>query len=298
MDPLPTPEATPNPYGPIVVLGGFDGCHLGHRELLQAAGEIATREHRALVAIVMDDLAEPTHLSPLQERCRMAVSNGAGAVHVVSVDSRADPLEADRVIDEVIRRVSPAMFVMALLPGDDDGARFPSIRAAIHRRRIPLHETDRWSAPDLVPVTSRGIASALRSGEVAAARVQLGRPYTLDGPVVHGSGLGRTIGFPTANVDPPPGRVLPANGVYAAMVMLAGGSRHRAAVNIGVRPTVEDHGSLLIEAHLLGFDGDLYDQTISIGFRLWLRGEQHFGSLDALVAQLARDAARAAIALR
>ena len=116
----------------------------------------------------------------------------------------------------------------------------------------------------------------------------LGRPYALAGEVVHGAGLGHTIGFATANVVPPIGQALPAEGVYAAAVV-HDGTRTAAAVNIGRRPTVHGNGKLLIEAHLLDFDGDLYGRTISIQFLQRLRGEQRFMGLDGLVAQLGKD---------
>lgn len=279
------------------MLGGFDGCHLGHRELLHVAGDTAMRDGRQMVVVVMDDEAVVQHLSSVQDRCRMAMGQGASAVHVVTVNSR-DAGAAEQVVDDVVRRFGPSTIVMACLPASDDDARFPSLRATIRNRDIQLAEIDRWSSADRQAVTSRTIAVCLAAGDVANAAAQLGRPYAIDGIVVHGSGLGRTIGFPTANIPPPADQVLPAGGVYAATVTIGDGSSHRSAVNIGVRPTVEDHGSLLIEAHLLDFDGDLYGQRLRVAFNLWLRGEQHFGSLDELVAQLARDATRAGIALR
>ena len=283
--------------GPVVVLGGFDGFHLGHRELLHVAADIAAREQLQTVAVVMDDAAVVEHLSPVAERCRLAMMHGAGAVHVVTVDSR-DAGAADQVVHEVVSRIEPSMIVMACLPASDDDARFPSLRRTIRRHEVPLAEIDRWSGVDRQPVTSAAIAESLAAGDVVRAAAQLGRPYTIDGIVVHGSGLGRTIGFPTANIPPPGDQVLPARGVYAAMVTVGDGSVHRAAVNVGVRPTVEEHGGLLVEAHLLDFDDDLYGQRLRVAFHLWLRGEQHFGSLDGLIAQLARDATRAGIALR
>ena len=106
---------------------------------------------------------------------------------------------------------------------------------------------------------------------------------------MHGSGLGRTIGYPTANVPPPAGRLLPALGVYAGTVRLPGGSEHASAINVGVRPTVELAGTVLVEAHLLDFDDDIYGARIDVAFHERLRGELRFGSIDELIAQLRRD---------
>ena len=123
----------------------------------------------------------------------------------------------------------------------------------------------------------------------------LGRPFALDGVVVRGAGRGRTIGFPTANIDTL-NELRPAPGVYALRVR-AGGRWLAGAANIGVKPTFGG-GEVTIEAHLLGFTGDLYGQTLRLQFVERLRGEQRFASVDELKSQIARDieAARAAIA--
>jgi riboflavin kinase / FMN adenylyltransferase len=134
----------------------------------------------------------------------------------------------------------------------------------------------------------------LRAGELNRASQMLGREYALAGKVIHGDELGRKIGFPTANLDIP-GLLVPPNGVYAAHAYV-NGARHRAAVNIGTRPTV-DSGKppLRVEAHLLDFQGTLYDREMELTFVEKLRDERRFASLDELRAQIGRDviAARA-----
>ncbi len=159
-------------------------------------------------------------------------------------------------------------------------------------------EVSRWPDPDGSLITAARIRDALSSGDVVRANDWLGRRFSLSGVVVHGSGLGHTIGFPTANLDLPANQFVPMNGVYAAVVDLPDGDERRAAVNIGVRPTVEEHGKLLVEAHLLDFDGDLYDRRITVSFRRWLRHERRFESLDALVTQLAADVHQIRLLLR
>lgn len=281
---------------PIVVLGEFDGFHVGHRQLVHLARRRAQREERPLIAVVMDDGASTGRLMTPAERSVAALAHGIDAAHVVAVPADVSQVGAP-LVEQVVVRLSPRVVMMACLPDGPDTARFPVLRDALRARQIHVDEVDRWFDVDRRPVTSRRIREAIANGDVARAHAWLGSPYTLSGEVVHGSGLGHTIGFPTANVDPPAGRAIPTRGVYSAVVSLPDGRTHAAAVNVGVRPTVEQHGALLVEAHLLDFDEDIYGQRIDIGFRQWLREEVAFGSVDVLIDQLGLDAARARMSL-
>jgi riboflavin kinase/FMN adenylyltransferase len=137
-------------------------------------------------------------------------------------------------------------------------------------------------------VSSTRIRAAIIAGDLRAASQMLGRPYSLAGQVVQGERLGRQLGFPTANLDAQ-GLILPPNGVYAAHA-LAGGRTYRAALNIGTRPTLAHPGpQLRVEAHLLGFQGDLYGQELELTFVAKLRDERQFPSLADLRAQIAKD---------
>ena len=146
-----------------------------------------------------------------------------------------------------------------------------------------------------VPVSSSRIRKLLFTGDVASAARLLGRPYALTGTVVHGKQLGRTIGFPTANLRTEY-ELIPSLGIYAALATTADGQVHPAAVSIGKNPTVNPDAAAsvaTIEAYLIGFDGDLYDQPLTLGFLSWLRGEQKFDGLPALKQQIALDVERA-----
>jgi riboflavin kinase/FMN adenylyltransferase len=152
---------------------------------------------------------------------------------------------------------------------------------------------------DAVGVSSTRIRQALRSGDAATATRYLGYPYPLTGTVVHGQKLGRTIGYPTANLQPTePLKLVPAQGIYAVWATTAAGTRHPAMLSIGVRPTIGAGLAQTIEVNLLDFSGDLYDQLLTLEFVAWLRGEEKYNGLDALKAQLALDAqaTRAALA--
>lgn len=155
---------------------------------------------------------------------------------------------------------------------------------------MPVIEVDRARTADDRPITSALISSLLQTGRVDEAIDLLGRPFRVEGEVVRGNQLGRTIGFPTANLTPDERMAIPANGVYAAGVTV-GPWTFRAAVNIGTRPTVDDRGITVIEAHLLDHSDDLYGRRIRVEFLRRLRDERRFESLDALTEQLARDVA-------
>ena len=281
-----------------MVLGEFDGFHLGHRQLVDAAARLARAQGRPVVAVVLDDPRAERVLTNVDERCWALLASGAGSAIAITFTEPDDPAAGAAAIDEIVNRLDPATIVTACLPGNPQSARYPALRVECERRGLAMVEVPRWPDPDDSLITTARIREALRTGDVVRANDWLGRRFSLSGVVVHGSGLGHTIGFPTANLDLPANQFVPMNGVYAAVVELPGGDERRAAVNIGVRPTVEEHGKLLVEAHLLDFDGDLYDSRITVAFRRWLRHERRFDSLDALVAQLAADVHQIRLLLR
>jgi riboflavin kinase/FMN adenylyltransferase len=142
-------------------------------------------------------------------------------------------------------------------------------------------------------VSSSRVRAAVMNGDVATARRLLGRPFRVEGEVVHGQHLGRAIGFPTANVAPPAGLAPLADGIYAAWGWLPGDTTPRPAVAyIGSRPTVDD-GARMVETHLLDFDGDLYGQSLATDFLERIRPDARFDSIDDLIAQMQIDKAQA-----
>jgi len=282
----------------VVVLGEFDGFHLGHRQLAHDAADVARRLGRPLVAVVLDDSSTPKRLTSVDERCWALLASGAASALAVTVDSIDGEGAVNTVADTILGRLSPATVVMACPPDQHGASRYPSLRAGLAARGIDVIEVPRWTDPDGEVITSARIRDALGRAQIAHANDWLGRTFTLAGTVVHGSGLGRTIGFPTANLGLSDDQLVPMRGVYAAHVDLQDGSRHRGAVNIGVRPTVEHDGTLLVEAHLLDFDDDIYEQPIEVRFRRWLRHEQRFDGVDQLVEQLGRDVLQTRVVLR
>jgi riboflavin kinase / FMN adenylyltransferase len=138
-------------------------------------------------------------------------------------------------------------------------------------------------------VSSSRIRELVSSGAVAEAAELLGGPFVLEGNVVAGDARGRELDMPTANLEPPVEIVVPPAGIYAARAVLDDGREAAAAVSIGVRPTFEEAGELKVEAHLIGFDGDLYGRTVRLAFLARLRDEERFESPEALVEQMQRD---------
>lgn len=283
-----------------VTIGAFDGVHLGHRRLIGSMTEAAHASGRAAVVVTFD----PHPGAVLGRRPVAALS---------TIDERAALLEEIGVDVLVVLGFTPAV------------AGTPASRFAANLCRC-LHMAELWAGPDFalghrregdVPylravgerlgftvrvvepaqwrgqvVSSTRIRAALTAGDIEEANGCLGRPYRLAGLVVHGRGLGRTLGFPTANIEPPPGRLIPANGVYACIAHTQQGEHFLAVTNVGVRPTFAAN-SLTVEAHLLDFNGDLYDQQLGLDFIAWLRDEETFPSLNALVSQLGADVSRA-----
>ncbi len=138
-------------------------------------------------------------------------------------------------------------------------------------------------------VNSGIIRQLIKEGNVYAANTLLSRPYRVEAEIIHGYGIGRTLGFPTANLQWPSHKLMPQNGVYAVRATLQNKTKWRGMLNIGVRPTIDNGQAISVEVHLLDFQGDLYEQNIKVDFVARIRNEQRFESHDALKKQLQCD---------
>lgn len=290
--------------GAAVCLGNFDGVHLGHQALFHEASR-----HGPVVAItffphpgkVLQPQLAPKLITTQSRKLELLAASGVRAAVV-------QPFSADYA------RTSPGDFESALFDGL--GARcavvgadftYGSRRAGTVSTLGEAAATRGATVVVVSPVSIEGVvvsSSKVREyileGRVEAAARLLGRPFDLDGVVVPGAGRGRTIGFPTANVDTG-NELRPAPGVYAIRVGVAGAAGawawHGGAANIGVKPTFGG-GEVTIEAHLFDFSGDLYGKKLRVEFVERLRAEKRFASATELSAQISRDleAARAAVA--
>lgn len=269
------------------VTGTFDGVHRGHRFLLDTLRrEAAARGLEPLavtfsahpLALIAPERA-PQSLSTLDERISRL---GLPAV-VLDFDAALRQMTAAEFLTMLHERFSVALFLLGFnntIGSDRLGA--PDLAG----KTIGSVEILAASEHPTLPVSSSAIREALTAGNLTSANRMLGRPYSLTGKVVSGRRLGRTIGVPTANIEPPAGMVIPATGVYAGRI-----GQHIGVVNIGYRPTVDPRldAPLSIEVHILDFEGDLYGRTLTVEFLERLRGEQKFGSLEELKAAIAND---------
>lgn len=278
-----------------VAVGAFDGLHRGHRALLQ---ELLAQAQALGVPALVYTFDPPTRvllqgsefLSTLEEKLELL--GGLGVHEVVAAPFTRE--FAARPKEDFLADLA-ALRPEALVVGEDFGfgrgraGGVGDLRGVCARvTEFPLLHCGSEA------IKSSRVRALLGRGEVGEAAALLGRPYSLRGEVVRGDRIGRTLGYPTANLVTSPGKALP-RGVYAAWAHTEG-ERWPAMLNIGVRPTVGGQ-ELRVEAHLLGFEGDLYGQVLRAEFVSRLRPETRFASLADLKAQLARDAHAARTAL-
>ena len=270
--------------GTATVIGEFDPFHVGHRQLIEAATRVAGRLGAPLRPLVLDR-GESDQLTTVDERIRHFAELGIDAVTVIEA-GRAD---AERTVRAALCDLGARVAVLACAPPDGAQLIWPNVRTLLRELSVEVIEVPRPTDRHGTPVTSDLVRQRLAAGDVAEVATLLARPFSISGVVCRGDARGRTIGFPTANLTYAGGTLWPSFGVYASWVTVDD-ERHPAAVNIGTRPTVYGaSGVPLLEAHLLDFDGDLYDRRISVHFIARIRGEQRFNSLDELEQQLASD---------
>lgn len=291
----------PHLAGGVVALGNFDGFHLGHQAVVARAVERARAEGRPALVATFDphpvrffrpDTA-PFRLSTLDQRERLFAAAGADAMVVFSFDAAFAALTAEQFVTE---RLVDRLQVAGVVTGEDftfgkgkvgDAAGL----AAFGRAFGFTAETVGAVALGGETVSSTRIRELLRAGDPAGAARLLTRPFAIEGVVQHGDKVGRTIGYPTANLDM--GKYLrPAYGIYAVRGHLPDGRVLNGAANLGIRPQFEPPKELL-EPYFFDFSGDLYGQTIEVELIEFLRPEAKFDSLDALMAQMDADCARA-----
>jgi riboflavin kinase/FMN adenylyltransferase len=294
------PSAAPDRRPSAVALGVFDGVHLGHRAILGAAVTHARAAEATAVACTFDphplEVLQPDRaplpITTLDERLALIAETGIDVTVLLPFDKELAAVEPEAFVKDVlVERLSARHVVVGFNHRFGRGARGDAalLRQLGGRLGFGLEVIEPFTV-DGVEVSSTAIRAALRRGDLDAAARMLGRPYTLPGKVVTGAGRGRTLGFPTANVAPDR-PVLLAPGVYACTADV-GTQRHRAVVNIGVRPTFDEH-TLAVEAYLLDFSGDLYGQSIRLTFVSRVREERRFPSVEALRAQIEADVAMA-----
>jgi len=279
------PDVEPGSGPRRVAIGTFDGVHLGHREVIGGAGTVLTFDPHPLAVIHPE--AKPRLISTFPVKRDLIEGLGVEELVVIPFDEGFSSQTAEEFVQDVlIDRLGAEQVSVGenfrFGKGAKGTAEFLSGHDEFETRVVPLVEAAGET------ISSSHIRGLIAAGDMSQAAEFLGGPFLFEGEVVAGDRRGRELGIPTANILPDEGYVVPGHGVYAATA-----HGHPAAVNVGVRPTFETGRGLLVEAHLIGFDGDLYGQTLRIAFLERLRGEKRFESVDELVAQMNRDVEQA-----
>ena len=311
MEVITDPAACPgSDTGTVVTIGAYDGVHLGHRAVISRVRAMADDLgcHAAVVtfdrhpATVVRPESAPRLLTDLEQKLELLGQTGVDYTVVVRFDEERSRESAEDFVREV---VVGCLRARAVVVGHD--FHFG------HRRRgnvLLLQEMGAElgfdvlgislvAAEDDQPVSSTRIRALLQAGEVEGAARLLGRSHEVRGLVHRGDARGRQLGYPTANVAVPAEILLPADGIYAGWYERPGAGVHPAALSVGRRPTFyDDAAASVLEAHLLDFDAELYDEPARVRFVTRLREERRFASIDGLTDQMALDveATRAALA--
>lgn len=286
-----------------MAIGYFDGVHPGHQAVIRKAVDLARAAGKRAAVMTFDPHpraffgqgeAYAESLTPLPEKIRLLGELGVDIVYVAVFDRAFSRLEPEAFVRELLIRrlnVSDAAVGFDFTFGRG-GAGNPALLAQLGAPGLAVHTVEPVSAAG-AKVSSSRIREALMLGDVALVAGLLRRPYRISGTVAHGAKRGRTIGFPTANIEPDGRYVLPRHGVYAVYVR-RGGEIHPAVMNVGVVPTFHGEGGTpKLEAHLLDFSGDLYGERLAVEFVAFLRPEMKFSGAEALAAQIREDAEQA-----
>ena len=281
-----------------LAIGFFDGVHLGHQQIIRQTLADA-RQHEAAPLVLTFDRHPNTIVAPervppliysLSQKLRVIESLGVDVLMLIHFDAAFSRQSGEQFVRSLVRDPGQIRSICVganFVFGHKRSGNVELLRKLGIELGFAVHGLAAVSL-DGKTVSSTRIREAILSGNLDAASQMLGRAYSLSGIVVTGDGLGRELGFPTANIDTS-GLALPPHGVYAVHAE-AGGKSFRAVLNIGNRPTLQNpNPQLRVEAHLLDFDADLYGQELEIVFVEQLRDERKFASLSELRHQIARD---------
>ncbi len=296
----------------VVSIGNFDGVHLGHQRIIARAAELARRTDQPTALTVTALTFEPhpaATLRPGHEPPRLMTAEqksialkAAGADRVIEIEPTHQTLRLDPA--DFVRQLAEQHHPAVVVEGADfrfgrnragDCATLMQLAAAlppdlrfdtevVGQVSVTLHDQLN------TPVSSSLIRGLLAHGRVADAARCLGKAFCLTAPIARGEARGRDLGFPTANLNPASliAMMVPAEGVYAGHAVLPDGSAHTAAISIGHKPTFSQN-ALCIEAHLLDFNADLYDQPVTLHFARWVRDQIPFPGIAELTDQIKRD---------
>jgi riboflavin kinase/FMN adenylyltransferase len=299
----PVVDGSPAAHRSVVTIGAYDGVHRGHQAVIAAVRERAAAlgAHSVVVtfdrhpASVVRPESAPRLLTDLDQKLELLAATGVDATVLVRFDTEQAAESPEAFIERVLVGCLAARQIVVgedFHFGNRRRGNVALLRAMGAQFGFDVEPVDLVARPDGVdePVSSTAIRRAMAGGQVELAATLLGHPFQARGVVVQGDQRGRTIGFPTANVEVPSITCLPADGVYAGWYIRPTGERQPCAINLGRRPTFYEHADhSLLEAHLIDFHGDLYGERAEVEFTHFLRSERKFDGIDALVNQLKHD---------
>lgn len=289
--------------GCVAAIGNFDGVHVGHQAVLARAFADARALGAPAVVLTFEphprsvfNPANPVfRLTPAPLKAEILGRLGFDAVIEQPFDAQfaarsADAFVRSVLVDGLAARQVVTGFDFHFGKGREGGPAYLMEAGRRHGFEVALMDAVRDAASE--PVSSSRVRDALAAGDADGAARLLTHRYRIRAEVIHGRQLGRTLGYPTANMAPPPETAV-ALGIYAVRFRRACGTLHDGVASLGRRPTVETDGATLLETFLFDFSGDLYGENATVTLFERLRGEEKFNGLDALVAQMNRDAANA-----
>lgn len=295
-------QLAPGWVGAAVAIGNFDGLHVGHRALIARARELAVaHDARAVVltfhphpVAVLSPQSAPPMLTSLERRLELLEAAGVDAVVLEPFTRELAGLEPHAFIENV---VLGALNARAIIVGYDfsygahRAGTTEMLRAQAGQHGVEVDVVAPVEVDGEVASSTR-VRSYLRAGDCAGARRLLARNWDVDGTVIHGAQRGRAIGIPTANIKPASDLVV-APGIYAVTLSVDGGPALPAVASLGTNPTFVEGGSLVLEVHILDFEGEIYGRTVRTTFVAKLRDEEKYDSVEALLVQIRADIAAA-----
>jgi len=284
-----------------LTIGNFDGVHLGHQALLQQLKAAAQARGLPVAVLIFEPHPRefftpqqaPARLTSLREKLELFAAQGMDRVHVCRFDSRFARMSAADFVHALHEQVA-AKFVLI---GDDfrfgsgrsgDLALMENIGTQLGMEVQAMHSVRQGE----VRISSTAVRAALAAGELTMAQRYLGRPYSISGRVEHGDGVGKQLGFPTANIQLKHNRP-PLSGIFVVRAQGDGLPPVQGVASLGVRPTVRPDGKPVLEVHLFDFSRDIYNKHMRVDFLHKLRDEVKFPDMQSLTKQIALDVAHA-----
>ncbi|MFN8356492.1 MAG: bifunctional riboflavin kinase/FAD synthetase [Spirosomataceae bacterium] len=299
-------EFKPLPYA-VVTSGTFDGVHLGHQKILSRLHEVTAQTGGMSVLItfhphprmVIQGAKDLQLLSTIDEKIELLERFGVQHLVIIPFNREFSELSSEEFINQILlEKIGTKKLVIGYDHrfGRNREGGFDYLSQNAHRYGFEIEEIPRQDL-EHVTISSSKIRKSLLEGDVHHATDLLGRPYSLTGTVVKGRQLGRTIGYPTANIQVPEEyKLIPANGVYAVQISY-GNQEYGGMLNIGTRPTV-DGTFRTIEVNIFDFEKEIYGEKLTVSFIQKIRNEEKFQGIEVLKAQLALDKIQASLLLQ